>query len=254
MAQRSATKPKTTRARSTGSGALNAYLQESQRPLTILAFLLPFIALHEVGSRLFHIEVGAVTLLRLLIANFGIYGRSVPAILVILTLLLWHLLARDTWRVRLNTLVGMAAESLIFALPIFAISLICQQFLPLTSLPLTTVISKQSLLSLWSLSLGAGVYEELLFRLYLCGSIGLICRYLFGATPRTSTIVAVLLSSILFSLYHYLGREPFGLFSFVFRTLAGIYFAGLFSARGFGITAGSHALYDVIVVTVAHSI
>ena len=249
MTQRSATKIKANRARSSGSGALNGYLHESQRPLAILAFLIPFMALHEVGSRLFHIEVGAVSLLKLLIANFGIYGRSVPAILVILTLLLWHLLARDTWRVRLNTLLGMAAESLVFALPIFAISLICQQFLPLT-----TVISKQSLLSLWSLSLGAGVYEELLFRLYLCGSVGLICRYLFGATPRTSTIVAVLVSSILFSLYHYLGREPFGLFSFVFRTLAGIYFAGLFSSRGFGITAGSHALYDVIVVTVAHSI
>jgi membrane protease YdiL (CAAX protease family) len=172
----------------------------------------------------------------------------VPAVLVILTLLLWHLFARESWRVRLNTLITMAAESFIWALPIFGISFICQQFLPLT-----TTISKQGLLSLWSLSLGAGVYEELLFRLYLCGSIYLIGRHLFSAKPMTATIVAVLTSAVLFSLYHYLGNERFTLFSFVFRTLAGIYFAGLFSARGFGVTAGAHAFYDVIVVTLARS-
>ena len=176
----------------------------------------------------------------------GIYGRTVPALLVVLTLLLWHLIEHDSWHVRLRTLLTMAGESVLFAFPIFAISWICQQYLPLT-----TTLSGQGLVSLWSLSLGAGVYEELLFRLYICGLLLLICRHLFRANAVTSSVVAVLVSAILFSLYHYLGPERFGLFSFVFRTLAGIYFAGLFTARGFGITAGAHAFYDVIVVTVA---
>lgn len=245
MAQRTAVKKPTRRSRS--SSALNAYLVESQRPLVILAFLIPFMVLHELGSSAFHVEVGAVSLLRLFVANMGIYGRTVPAVLVLLTLLLWHLVEHDSWNIRPRTLLTMAGESIVFAFPIFAISFICQQYLPLT-----TTLSSQGLVSLWSLSLGAGVYEELLFRLYICGLLLLICRHLFRASALTSAVIAVLVSAILFSLYHYLGTERFGLFSFVFRTLAGIYFAGLFTARGFGITAGAHAFYDVIVVTVAH--
>jgi hypothetical protein len=37
------------------------------------------------------------------------------------------------------------------------------------------------------------------------------------------------------------------LFSFVFRATAGVFFAGLFVVRGFGITVGSHAAYDLLV-------
>ena len=36
-------------------------------------------------------------------------------------------------------------------------------------------------------------------------------------------------------------------FSASFRCLAGIFFATLFVYRGFGIAAGTHALYDVLV-------
>ena len=43
---------------------------------------------------------------------------------------------------------------------------------------------------------------------------------------------------------------PFTVREFVFRTLAGVYFACLFAMRGFGITAGTHAFYDIIAVLV----
>jgi len=39
---------------------------------------------------------------------------------------------------------------------------------------------------------------------------------------------------------------PFHWTEFGFRTMAGIYFAVLFAIRGFGITAGTHAFYDII--------
>jgi hypothetical protein len=35
-------------------------------------------------------------------------------------------------------------------------------------------------------------------------------------------------------------------FGFVFRFLAGVFFSVLFVYRGFGIAAGSHAAYDVL--------
>jgi membrane protease YdiL (CAAX protease family) len=63
-----------------------------------------------------------------------------------------------------------------------------------------------------------------------------------------SNLLMVSISAVLFSLYHYLGHEAFQWQSFAFRTVAGIYFAGLFLTRGFGITAGCHISYDILIV------
>ncbi len=96
--------------------------------------------------------------------------------------------------------------------------------------------------------LGAGVYEEVLFRLCLVPvSYGLLRAFLIPRRP--AILLSVLSTSILFSAAHYLGpaADQLTLFSFVFRALAGVYFALLFVTRGFGITVGSHAAYDLIV-------
>ena len=73
-------------------------------------------------------------------------------------------------------------------------------------------------------------------------------------TRKKSIILSVLISAALFSAHHHvvfldgqLGRTAvFNWTEFGFRTIAGIYFAGLFAIRGFGITAGTHAFYDII--------
>jgi len=70
-----------------------------------------------------------------------------------------------------------------------------------------------------------------------------------GATHPAALGWAVLLTSGLFSLAHYVGPlgDAFDFYSFVFRTLAGIFFAVVFLVRGFGIAAGTHAVYDMLV-------
>ncbi len=59
--------------------------------------------------------------------------------------------------------------------------------------------------------------------------------------------VAILGSALIFSGFHYVG--PYGdaleLPSFTFRAIAGVLLSGLYVSRGFGITAWTHALYDV---------
>jgi hypothetical protein len=77
---------------------------------------------------------------------------------------------------------------------------------------------------------------------------------LFGLSHTNAIVVSVLLSAALFSAHHHIifvdGRfekgDEFSLGKFVFRTTAGVYFAVLYAIRGFGITAGTHALYDII--------
>ena len=96
--------------------------------------------------------------------------------------------------------------------------------------------------------LGAGVYEELLFRLLLVPLLAWMLGW-FCAGPGAAMAGAVLLSSLLFAAAHYLGPygEHFRSATFLFRTAAGMFFAVLFAYRGFGIAAGTHAGYDLLV-------
>jgi hypothetical protein len=98
-------------------------------------------------------------------------------------------------------------------------------------------------------SLGAGIYEELLFRVILVGVLSLVAKRVFGWGARGAGFFAVVLSALVFSGFHYIGAygDTLQLSSFLFRFLAGLVFSTLYVLRGFGITAWTHALYDVIV-------
>ena len=100
------------------------------------------------------------------------------------------------------------------------------------------------------LSIGAGIYEELLFRVVLVGLLAWGAKTLFGWRPLVAGIVATVLGALIFSAFHYIGPygDPLDVYSFVFRTIAGLFFSGLYLLRGFGITAWTHALYDVFLL------
>jgi hypothetical protein len=96
--------------------------------------------------------------------------------------------------------------------------------------------------------LGAGVYEEALFRLALVPILFGFLRLL--QTPQVlSSALAVTGSALVFSLAHHAGAtaETFTWFAFVFRWMAGVFFAWVFVIRGFGIAVGTHTAYDILV-------
>jgi hypothetical protein len=102
--------------------------------------------------------------------------------------------------------------------------------------------------------IGAGIYEELIFRLILICVLMMLFQDVMGFEHKNSIILSVLISAALFSAHHHIvfvnGQvsltAPFNRTVFGFRTIAGVYFAALFAIRGFGITAGTHAFYDII--------
>ena len=102
-----------------------------------------------------------------------------------------------------------------------------------------------------ALSLGAGLYEELFFRVLLVSLFIWIFSKWFGAKSWASYISAILLSAVLFSAVHYTGNmgDPFTMSSFLFRFLFGVILNGIYVWRGFGVAAWTHALYDVIIIT-----
>jgi len=102
------------------------------------------------------------------------------------------------------------------------------------------------------LSLGAGLYEELLFRVALVSALANGARLALGWGRGTAGTVATLLGALIFSAFHYIGPygEDWALQSFTFRAIAGVMFSALYLTRGFGITAWTHAMYDVLVLMV----
>ena len=227
------------------------YLAHSASPLSSLVFLLPFIVLYELGTRLLLTDpvqgtqhIVAFTMMQRFFALFGANGRHLPALAVVAILLTWHIARKDTWRVRFPTLLGMAVESVALGLPLIVFGVLLSRLLPMSA------PAQEGLGETIVLSLGAGVYEELVFRLILCTALAIVLKNALRLSPRTSMLLLVVVSATLFSAYHYLGTEAFNWRFFVFRTMAGVYFAGLFLLRGFGITAGSHMAYDMLIVVI----
>jgi membrane protease YdiL (CAAX protease family) len=170
-------------------------------------------------------------------------------------------------------MLPMAIECILLAIPLIVLSL----FLHTSSVPKESAAGDVSsfvqcaaeesaavqkgptLLADIVTGIGAGIYEELLFRLALICVLMLLFQDVLGWGKNNSIVLAVLVSAALFAAHHHIdflsGRpnqnDIFDWAKFVFRTIAGVYFAALFAIRGFGITAGTHAFYDIIATLIS---
>lgn len=99
-----------------------------------------------------------------------------------------------------------------------------------------------------ALALGAGIYEELLFRFGVFSLALLFFRRVLLAKPYVHQALALIISAALFSGFHFLGREVFSVVAFVQRFYAGILLGMIFSSRGLGIVAFTHAFYDLFLI------
>jgi hypothetical protein len=224
------------------------YFQRAEMPFTSLMFLLPLIVLYELGTHYIAAtsatgeqRIIAFNMLSQFFALFGATGKYLPALAVVGILMAWHIARKDPWDARFGTCVGMLFESFALALPLILMGFVAARYWSLSA-------SRMAPSSLIILSIGAGIYEELVFRLMALTVLHLILIDLFAMKKGLAYLLMVLVSSILFSGYHYLGAERFVWQTFAFRTVAGLYFGVIFVVRGFGVTAGSHAAYDILIV------
>lgn len=143
----------------------------------------------------------------------------------------------------------MLFESVIYAIVVAAVTS------TLTSLILnfsaSDPIDSLTYLQKLALSLGAGLYEELFFRVILVSAFVFVFTKLFNNKKWAANIAAITLSALLFSAVHYTGSmgDLFTLNSFLFRFIFGLILNALYIWRGFGVAAWTHAIYDVIVIT-----
>lgn len=236
------------------------YWRQSRAHRYSLLFALPLLIAYEVlAAILGHGEAqairnGADVLLKTaFMAVLGEHGPLVFGVLLI-GVALW-LVIRDMRahgsRLSPRIFAGMMAESIVLALAFgIVVSTITSQVLAPFAALVQTPMQELGLMTQLMVSLGAGLYEELLFRVLLVGAIAALGVRALGWRPLTAGIVAVGVGALVFSAFHYIG--PFGdrleAGSFTFRLIAGIFFSALFVTRGFGITAWTHALYDVFLL------
>jgi len=235
------------------------YVTLSTRPLHILTFLIPFVALYEIGSFLYlhHPSrgvvdtIGAHGILAGFFNTFGVVSFHIPPILLIVVLLTWHLVEKDPLGIRLSVMLGMLAESLLWTLPLLVFGLLFQRHTAAMDTPLAqNALNALSWQAKLTLSAGAGVYEELLFRFFLITTAQFIISDLIGGTKGVSLTIGAIVSATCFALYHNIAHPGGGvdLRLFLYFAVAGLYFAALFIFRGLGIAVAAHFIYDAVVL------
>lgn len=213
--------------------------------------VLPLFVLYEVmiiavnEGRVGQIRVGAEVWLKGLLTLVGGTGFVVLGLLLLIVggAIFFYERKKDI-PIRAHYFVWMVGESAAYAIAVAVTVSTLVGMLFMATPPVGDVWTRLAL------SIGAGVYEELAFRVLLVGGLYGLFRYLFEHSAVAYPLAAVLGAAI-FSFVHYLGAfgDVFTLVSFTFRFLFGLALNGLFLWRGFGIAAWTHALYDVMLVT-----
>lgn len=238
------------------------YWDETSTPLSSLLFLIPGLLIYEAGAILLQtssgstMRNGADSWMRAALNSAGLTGMLLP-LLVVSGLLAWHTIRKDPWKPRWKIQCGMLAESVALAVVLLLTGQLHQLlFLSLQSGPTqevatTTLSTASAFTTPWAAVVtyfGAGIYEEVLFRLLLVPVVFSILRA-FNVARRPAVAGSVALTALAFAAAHHVGTngEAFDAIRFTFRAAAGTFFAVVFYLRGFGITVGCHTAYDLLV-------
>ena len=252
--------------KTTGSGPmtrrsrLNAYLASSKDPINSILLVLPLFVLYQVGI-LFTDgwKNGADFITGHLIALFG-YNKGIYAGFNFLLIALGvgvFMKRRDAkGGLKPATFGFVALESTIYAFLLgwVAVRILLALRLPPPSVSMMAPAAVDGAISnpfdAIVLSLGAGTYEELVFRLLLMGGAFWVLAEKTSLGKTKSAVIAVIGSSLIFSAFHYvpIGMESWEMWSFSFRFLLGVFLAVIYVTRGFAVAVYTHAIYDILIL------
>lgn len=248
--------------RGAGAAAVTSYWHRSRAPRYSLLFVLPLFVLYEaLAASLAAPGAGSVrnaadvVLKTPFIMFSGARGSMAffATVIAVCVYLVIRDLRKSRDRLRPSTFSLMFGEAAVLALLLgIVVGMITQRLigaLALSAQAGVTGLENMSLGTRLMLALGAGLYEELLFRVILVGGLAAGFRWLLPGRSIAGILAAVI-GALVFSGFHYVGEygDTLELASFTYRAVAGLVFSGLYLTRGFGITAWTHALYDVYVM------
>jgi hypothetical protein len=219
--------------------------------LTSLVLILPLFLVYQVGVLLtWPFMNGADLFTRILVQHLNLTGY-----------LIWNLLtaglivaiaqSRRKEGVQFDRIIPCVIESALYAFFLGSVIIFVMSRVLHIPPPAAAAggIENASVLARLIMSCGAGVHEELVFRLLMMnGIVALFAGMKFK--PLEAFLVALVVSSVLFSLAHHVGEmgDRFTVWTFTFRLLAGVIFGVIYWIRGFAVAVYTHALYDMYVL------
>lgn len=228
------------------------YPRLTRTPWYSLVFILPLVALYELLAVLINwdstaqLRNGADVLVRQIL---DVFGLSTPYILGVLFAIgvigawLWYRRQHGSSVVNGGYLAGMLLESLLWA----GLLLV---FLNGADRLLMMITTSDPVLRGAFLAVGAGIYEEGVFRLVLVTGLATFFQRVMDWQQQIAWGIAIAVAAAVFSLFHFIGDtgELFTWNSFGYRSVAGIILGLLFTYRGFGITVYTHTIYNLLVL------
>jgi len=231
---------------------MNSYWRSTRSPLYSFLFTIPLFFIYEIGifltssDDMFILRNGADALMRQILATFGIAGLYWIGAIFFIGFIITFILQRKYWeetQIHSDYFLLMMMESVAWSALIYF--LMSNVYLLLMN-PTGSMLVQQV-----TLAVGAGIYEEFLFRVLLIAGISVILGFIFQWSDKSRNWAAMVIAAGIFSSFHFIGEygDFFSFNIFMVRFLAGIVLGALYFLRGFGITAWSHAVYDLIVLT-----
>ena len=228
-----------------------SYLLKSKTSFYSFLFTLPLFVLYEINilflswDDILVVRNGADFLMRNILESFdiyGLYGLGLVFFLGLLVTYIFFIKEDQQQEVNVNFLFIMLAESMLWSLVLYFLLF---KFMVLLMNPVGKTVLQQV-----TLAIGAGIYEEFLFRVLLIAGLSGILGFVFMWDKTFKNIIAVVLSGGIFSAFHFMGEygDFFSMELFLIRFFAGLILGVLYMYRGFGITAYTHSIYDLIVL------
>ena len=234
---------------------IGRYLLESRHPVYQLIALLPLLVLYEIAAIVinfdmpFQVRNGADIYLKLALRALGIrsvFGFVLWAVLLV-SLLIIVSLRRYGRPLKAHYFAALLVESVVWSV-VIGIASARITGIVIGSNPFLAAGPTGSLAERLMVGIGAGVYEEIVFRALMI-SILLSLFRLFRFRESRASVFAVAVSAILFSAFHHVGEfgEIFRMHVFMYRVVAGVILSAIYTTRGLGVSAWSHAIYDVLI-------
>ena len=228
-----------------------SYFLQTRSSFYSFLFTIPLFFIYEVGilflskDDILVVRNGADFLMRSILESFGIFGLyGLGAIFLIGFIITYIYFFNDKSNksIRPDYLFIMIFESVCWALILY---FLLSKFMLVLMNPIGKTITQQV-----TLAVGAGIYEEFLFRVMLISGLTGIIGFVFLWSEKVRKAAALIIAAGIFSAFHFMGDygDFFSMELFLLRFFAGIVLGILYIARGFGITAYAHSIYDLIVL------
>ena len=228
-----------------------SYFSTSRSYFYSFLFTIPLFFVYEISilflskDDIIVVRNGADFLMRNILESFDIYGLYALGFVFFSGFALsfiFFIKADKKKELKFNFLFFMFIESVLWS---FILYLMLSKFMLVLMNPMGKMILQQV-----TLAIGAGIYEEFLFRVLLIAGLTRLLGFIFLWKQLSRKIVALIISGGIFSAFHFMGEygDFFSMELFLLRFFAGIILGVLYLFRGFGITAYTHSIYDLIVL------